>query len=69
MSNGLSKLTAAKSIPIILKRCKLNTDKNDCCSESNENIDENKKGILKSNDDRSKDLVQRSSSRKVNCCC
>ena len=60
-TNGLTKFSSSKTIPLILKRSRL-SEKVDC-SESNENIDENKdrKDELKAPNE----LVQRSSSRKV----
>ena len=61
-NNGLNKVTVAKAtIPLILKRSRPCAEKLD--SESNENIDENKE--IESKVDKAKDLVQRSSSRKV----
>ena len=61
MANGLT-ITTNKSIPIILKRkdAKGSYEKLEC-SEFNENIDENKKRKVVE----TKELVQRSSSRKV----
>lgn len=72
-TNGSNKLTANKPVPLILKRNRTSSnDKLDCSSESNENIDDNKKRKvieLRSVDEdntKTKELVQRSSSRKVN---
>lgn len=53
--------TANKSIPIILKRKDAKGYEKLECSEFNENIDENKKRKVTE----TKELVQRSSSRKV----
>ena len=69
LTNGLAKLTtsttAKQPIPLILKRKDAKGyDKLDC-SEFNENIDENKKRKVIE----TKELVQRSSSRKVNTAC